>query len=200
MEKNHGGNGKTGRKARNMQDKFVKAIVEHKKSPSDAKRIAGYSQKTHTRDIIRPDGPVFKKLQVALEERGITPDRWASEYVEGLELSKQDGSKNTNLNAHAQYLKQIQYVLSGGSGKQAPQVAVQINNQVSRDAESDDPARLERLEEQMSALIAAIEAEEGRRELSDVHEGDTKPINAEVCDGVDAVAGGGEEPADRGES
>ncbi len=181
------------------QDRFVKAIVDHKKSPTAARDIAGYSDRTHVRSILRPDGPVYRKVRAALAKKGITIDTWANEYADGLRLAKTPGSRDLNLNAHAQYQKQLGQFFSDGPPKETPQVAVQINNTNGSDVGGDDPARAERLERQMQALIAAIEAEEERRRSGEVHAERPGVGDAGACPGVVDVVADEEEPLGGGE-
>lgn len=156
---------------------------------------AGYSPTSRLSEIADPARPIFRKLQKALEDKGITVETWAQEYVDGMALAKENGAKDKNLHAHSKYLHDIGFILTGGNPKPGPQVAVQVNNHVSTPV--SDPGRAEDLERKMSALLEALEAEESRRRSKDVHDGSSEPIDAEAHPGV-AEPGPIEEDPPRG--
>jgi len=165
------------------QDRLIDALVDKKLSPRQAMDFAGYSPTTRPSDVINPAGPIFRKLQKALEDKGITVETWAQEYVTGMALAKEDGAKEKNLHAHSKYLHDIGFILTGGNPKPGPQVAVQVNNNISA-SPGIDPRRAEDLERTMSLLIEALEVEESRRGSEDVHAGSAEPIDAEAHPGV----------------
>lgn len=118
----HGGNGKPAKEVQAMQKRFVEGVLAGEK-PGEAKLAAGYSPTTQPHDIL-------ESIHKALEKRGITVDKLAAEYQEGIELSKSDGAREIDLHSHSQYLKQLGWLL-GANRKAAaaqPAVAVQINN------------------------------------------------------------------------
>src|SRR6185295_279107 len=123
----------------------------------EAKEIAGYAESTRINKIERSH-TVSKEIRRVLEEKGITDETLAAEYAKGMELAKQDGSKDKNLSAHAQYLKQLGFLL--GHSKNTPSVAVQINNH-SGTSKQLEPGRVER-------LVELLEAELSRRDVDGV--------------------------------
>lgn len=150
-----------------MADKYVEARLAGKPR-IEARTIAGYSEKTHIRQIERKDGPVANKMSEALEKRGITEEMLAQEYAEGLAQSKQPGAKNADYASHAKYLFQLGTLLGYGR-KEVPAVAVQINNGAS---EAPDSRRLEELAGRLEGLLGALEEEIGSRGAEELHEGD----------------------------
>ena len=107
-----------------MQQAYVGEIVKGA-TKEKAKEVAGYSQKTHPYQIETPK--VVSKIVEELKRQGITEERLAQEYREGIEASKKPGAREADHNAHAKYLLQLGYLLGYGK-KDAPSVAVQINN------------------------------------------------------------------------
>ena len=85
------------------QDKYVQARVVDLLPPREAARKAGYEDSTKIADIERKGGAVDLKLEAALEKHGLTVDKLMVELNDGLSLSKQDGAKNRDLNAHNGY-------------------------------------------------------------------------------------------------
>lgn len=169
--------------AAKMQDKYVEARIAGK-TKTEAKEVAGYAPTTKTSVIERPDGPVVKKLMLALEAAGITEEKIASEYAKGLEQSVQAGARDADFGSHAKYLLQLGYLL--GYGKQSgPSVAVQINNGTGSADEPDGlKATLGRIEECLEVVAAEIV----RRDVPGVHDGDARATDAAAHDGVDQPA------------
>ena len=169
----HGGNNHSGEETKSMQDKYAAARVEGK-SQEQAKAIAGYSPKTGTSQIERLGSPVHSKIVRALEAKGIDDDFLAAEYERGIRLAGQDGAKEKDLNAHAQYLRQLGFLM--GYAKQPPAVAVQINN-ATPTAEGVDA-------ESTTELLRLLREEIELRRSGPVHEEHPEPANAEAHPGV----------------
>lgn len=158
-----------------MATKYVEARIAGR-SKKESKRIAGYAPTTKIQNIERPGGPVANKMVEALEAHGITEERIAAEYAEGLEKSKQPGAREADFNSHSKYLLQLAY-LKGYGKKDAPAVALQINTGTSRE---DDSGRLEGFAERLDWLLGALEKEIGRREPGGLHAGDPGDQNSQA--------------------
>lgn len=142
----------------------------------EAARTAGYSDATKIAQIERVGGPVHEKLQQALADKGMD-DKWlVGEYADGIEACKQRDARDKDLNAHAQYLKQIGWLK--GYGKQNPLVAVQVNNQQGI-PQTDDPARIGELIEQVTVLLESVKEVIGDKRPSEFREGSAGTTDAE---------------------
>ena len=157
--------------------------------PRDAARIAGYSDRTHLHQIERPGGPVDLKLREAMEARGLDEDFLAGEYVEGIKASKLRDAREKDLNAHAQYLKQMGFLMGHGNRRE-PTVAVQINNSTGGGPQIEDPRRIGDLIQQVTVLLEGIKNELGGREPAALREGDTPVTDPGTLDGVGPTVGG----------
>lgn len=189
----HGGNGKTAEQVKAMQEKLVDGVLSGAK-PYDAAIAAGYAPSTVASGSGISD--LRERIRWALEQRGITHEKLAKEYEEGLELAKSEGARDIDLHSHAQYLKQLGWLL-GATNKQTavPAVAVQVNNSVPNgrssvsvngqpvggDAALHEPGGLEAATraalEQLQHLredFRRVEEEIVRREPVDLHVGDAR--------------------------
>lgn len=184
-------------KHKEMQETYVAQVVDGT-DRREAARIAGYSDKTPLYQIERPGGPVDSSIKKALAERGINDSFLSTEYSEGIDMAKKDGAKNKDLNAHAQYLKQLAYLL--GHGKNTPSVAVQINNNHAGPVQPLADLTPDGAREALQRVLAVIEVlgqEIGRRKSAGVSEQDIDATRGseilaepETCEGV--VQSGGE--------
>lgn len=157
-------------------------------APADAKRLAGYSERTHVNQIERPGGPVDLKLREAMDKYGLNEDFLAKEYSEGIAASKELRARDKDLNAHAQYLKQMGFLMGHGK-RNEPTVAVQINNSTGG-SQIEDPRRIGDLIQQVTVLLEGIKNELGGREPATLREGDTSTTNTGSLDGVGETPGG----------
>lgn len=175
----HGGNGKTAEQVTAMQTKFVHGVLSGEK-PADAALSAGYSPGTHPHEIVN-------RIRQALESEGLTPERLAKEYVEGIGLAKANGARDKDLNALSQMLKQLGWLL-GANRKElsGPAVAVQINNGPvaaqpgASDIELHEPGGLEAATREALAEwrtlrgdLERVDEEISRRESGDILDADT---------------------------
>lgn len=156
-----GGNGRTGPENRHMGEVYVEEVLKGT-DRREAARIAGYSDNTGLRTIERVGGPVHSLLMRRLEDKGINEEFLAREYFNGIAQSQETGAKNKDLNAHAQYLKQLAFLM--GYGKQNPAVAVQINNSTA--PPGLDPTRAGELIRETTALLEAV-----KEAISDIQSG-----------------------------
>lgn len=172
-----------------MAEVYVEKRLEGQEA-REAARAAGYSENTKIAEIERPHGPVATLMAQALSRCGIDADWLAGEYRKGIEQAQIDGAREKDLNAHAQYLKQLGYLL--GYGKPGPTVAVQINNQAA--PEHLEPGRVEEALREVSVLLDELKAAIGERESTVVHERDTAAnggnpllVEAGTRDGVEPL-------------
>lgn len=179
-----------------IQERYVDARINQGLSQEKAKLAAGYSEKTNATQIEKIGGAVHELMVKALKAKGIDEDYMATEYVDGIKAAKVAGAKDKDLNSHAQYLKQLGYLL--GYAKNAPTLALQLNQ--SQAAVGPDVAIPTReLIAEVSALVEVLKETVGRDKSSGVHAGDSGAIDADACDGVaglapepqDAAGGGG---------
>lgn len=176
-----------------MQDVYVEKRLAGV-AAGEAKLLAGYSTTTHVSQIERAGGPVAEKLRLAMEKYGLDEDFLSKEYSEGIIASKGRDAREKDLNAHAQYLKQMGFLMGHGK-RNEPTVAVQINNQ-SGSAPLEDPRRIGDLIEQVTVLLKGIETELSRREPAALREGDTPTTDAGTLAGMDTPVGGTQEASD----
>lgn len=193
----HGGNGKSAERIYEMQSKFVEGMLSGQ-SQRQAAITAGYSPNTHPNDIIG-------HIRRTLEEHGLTADKLANEYVEGLDLSKKNGARERDLSSHSQYLKQLGWLL--GANKQSPAVAVQINNQLPEQSfvEFSKPGGLEEAKREVLEAYAALRSdlermdeEIRRREPPGVHVPDSGDESPSAHKGMDTASGEISSSSDRG--
>lgn len=145
----------------------------------EAMRVAGYSEHSKLTDIHRPGGPVDRELTRVFADKGITPDFLAGEYKTGIAQAQRAGAKEKDLGAHAQYLKQIGYLLGYGRPVPAPTVAVQINNQAPTDY--NEPGRAEEALREISILLDELKTAISERESS------VLPGGSPAADGGDSL-------------
>lgn len=167
------------KEAKVAQTKYVEAKLAGKNG-EEAKIIAGYSAGTIPANIERIGGPVHSLLVKALNEKGIDESFLSDEYVKGISSATKAGAKDKDLNAHAQYLKQLGFLL--GYGKTGPSIAVQVNTGA---GSGDDPLPTRELIEQVSDLVEVLKETVGRDRSSGVHAGDPGDADPDAHPGVD---------------
>ena len=175
------------------QEKYVENRVNGI-PPSKAAQMAGYSPKTPPRTISH-NPRVEELLKKALQEKGLDENYLIGEYSKGIESATQFGAKEKDLNAHAQYLKNLSYLM--GYGKRDPTVAVQINNNEAARS-SDGPVPTLELIAEVSALVEILKSEVGRPPSPAIYESHTGIAAPQAHPGVDSpiaeereIGGGG---------
>ena len=193
---NHGGNGKTGPEVRAQQIRFIEAAATNAISAEDAALKAGYSaayadQPGEILSAARRSGA----LQEALSKHGLDENYLVGEYKEAVRMAGEDGAKNKDLNAKAQLLKNLGFLMGHGK-RETPQVAVQINNSVGKGEAPLDDART------IEVLKRIIGEEISTRESTGLSEQSTNPVDTEVQahSGVVQSRGPGEKSPGRGKS
>lgn len=162
------------------QDKYVDARLEgHSKIEST--ELAGYAAGTKPSQVDHPGSPAALKLEKALAERGLNEEFLAKEYAEGIQAAKQPGAREKDLNAYSQLLKQLGFLMGHGK-RETPQVAVQINNGVSR-PEDDAPATRDLIAE-VAALVTVLASQVGKDQQLGVHDGNPGPASGKASSRV----------------
>lgn len=163
-EKGHGGGGRSAEECERMQNTFAEKAVEGALAGEPLGRAieaAGYAPTVRPAQMLTPESATAKKLQKALEEKGID-ENWLIDkhmrLVKEIEGGNEAFSKGAM--AYNQSLKQIAHLLGHGA-KHAPSVAVQINNPAPATSVGIEPGSLARLAE-------LVEQELSRREPGEV--------------------------------
>lgn len=176
------------------QDKFVEAKLMGASS-AEAADMAGYSPNT-------PPGQIEKSPRVrALIEKALLEhqmdENWlVGQYKTGMEQSLAEGAKDRDHNAHAQYLKNLGFLMGYGN-KSGPSVAVQINNNPG-ERESAEPCPTSELVAEVGALVKVLKDQIGSAGSGGVHADGAGAADSGACAGVvepaqepEASGGGG---------
>lgn len=175
MSEDRRGNTHSAEEVDKMQDLYVAARLDGN-SQKDSREIAGYG-KTNNNNLEAPGHPVREKIDAALKAKGIDVDFLAKEYSEGIQMARVDGARDKDLNSHAQYLKQLGFLM--GFAKQQPSVAVQINNTNPQPSSSEiDPAAVAR-------LVDLVREEITMRDSGGVHESHSGDADSQTHPGMD---------------
>jgi len=186
----------TEEKTKERAERYIEKRTQGLKA-RDAARQAGYSDLTRIDQIERIGGPVATRMAQALQKKGIDEDYVAGKYKEYLDLCKEDGAKQKDLNAASQLLRNLGFLL--GYGTKGPQVAVQINNNQGR-SEEDDPAGVRDLAEQIGELVKMVKTEVSNRDASSLPPGDTGTGHSQAHQGVVELTPEEQEDGSGGES
>ncbi len=179
-----------------MQETYAELVVNGTPR-QEAAIMAGYSPKTHVRDIERKDGPVHNLLTQKLRDKGLDEEWLADKLKSNYDMCLEDGAKDKAMMAAVQNLKEVANLL-GYKKNDKPGVAIQINNNPGGNPGNEFVPTRE-LIEGLQTVIGLLEAENRRDRPIGVHASDVETRDAETRSGMGEPIDADETPGSGGQ-